>query len=33
MRKEAHFRKNLFVDGEWIDECIYAMLHEEWQAR
>lgn len=31
MKKEAHFRKNLFVDGEWTDECIYAILVEEWQ--
>jgi len=33
MRKEAHFRKNLFVDGEWLDECIYAILDEEWKTR
>ena len=32
MRKEAHFRKNLFIDGEWLDECIYAILDEEWRA-
>ena len=31
MRKEAHFRKNLFIDGEWLDECIYAILDDEWQ--
>ena len=30
MRKEAHFRKNLFIDGNWIDEFIYALLDDEW---
>lgn len=33
MRKEAHFRKNLFIYGEWVDDCIYAILDEEWQVR
>jgi len=30
MRKEAHFRENEFVKGEWTDELIYAILRREW---
>ena len=26
MRREAHFRQNLFVKGEWRDEFVYAIL-------
>ncbi|PPK69679.1 GNAT family protein [Actinokineospora auranticolor] len=33
MRKEAHFRKNEFVQGRWADEAVYALLAEEWKAR
>jgi RimJ/RimL family protein N-acetyltransferase len=33
MRREAHFRQNEIVKGEWSDELVYAMLQEEWQAR
>ena len=29
-RKEAHFIKSIFVDGEWIDDVIYAILKDEW---
>ena len=29
-RKEAHFRKSIFIDGEWVDDLIYAMLSEDW---
>ena len=29
-RKEAHFIKSIFMDGEWVDDIIYAMLNEEW---
>lgn len=32
-RKEAHFRKSFRKDGEWYDDCVYAMLREEWDAR
>jgi RimJ/RimL family protein N-acetyltransferase len=32
MRKEAHFRKSLLQNGEWVDDCIYAILREDWQA-
>jgi RimJ/RimL family protein N-acetyltransferase len=33
MRREAHFRENEFVKGEWCDELVYAMLASEWEAR
>ena len=29
-RKEAHFIKSYWMDNEWCDDCIYAMLSEEW---
>ena len=32
MRREAHFRQNELVKGEWCDELVYAMLVEEWPA-
>jgi RimJ/RimL family protein N-acetyltransferase len=33
MRREAHFRKNCFVDGTWGDEYVYAILQDEWAER
>ncbi|QRN95031.1 GNAT family N-acetyltransferase [Archangium violaceum] len=33
MRKEAHFRENVFIKGEWCDSLIYALLDHEWRAR
>jgi [ribosomal protein S5]-alanine N-acetyltransferase len=30
MRREAHFRENAFVKGEWTDSWIYALLDREW---
>ncbi len=33
MRREAHFRRNCFVDDTWGDEYIYAVLEEEWRTR
>jgi RimJ/RimL family protein N-acetyltransferase len=32
MRREAHFRENEIVKGEWTDELVYAMLADEWPA-
>lgn len=29
-KKEAHFRKSLCIDGEWVDDVVYAILAEEW---
>jgi len=30
-RKEAHFKKSFYSNGQWTDDCIYAMLAEEWE--
>jgi len=30
-RKEAHFRKSLFINGKWVDDVIYAILKTEWK--
>ena len=29
-RKEAHFKKSLFINGEWVDDLIFAILRDEW---
>jgi RimJ/RimL family protein N-acetyltransferase len=33
MRREAHFRQNELVKGEWTDEIVYAMLEDDWRSR
>jgi RimJ/RimL family protein N-acetyltransferase len=33
MRREGHLRQSQFIKGEWQDEYIYALLHDEWLAR
>ncbi|SHJ13408.1 Protein N-acetyltransferase, RimJ/RimL family [Hymenobacter daecheongensis DSM 21074] len=30
MRREAHFRQNIWFKGAWGDEYVYALLREEW---
>lgn len=30
MRREGHFRKLVWVKGEWRDRLMYAILEEEW---
>ena len=30
MRKEAHFIKSIKMSGVWLDDCIYAILNEDW---
>ncbi len=30
LRKEAHFKKSLLINNEWVDDIIYATLNEEW---
>ena len=32
-RKEAHFVESLFVNGDWVDDLIYAILGKEWNAQ
>ena len=29
-RKEAHHKKSYWMRGKWTDDCIYAMLQEEY---
>jgi RimJ/RimL family protein N-acetyltransferase len=29
-RQEAHFIKSFWMDGQWLDDCVFAMLEEEW---
>ena len=31
MRREAHFVKSIVIDGKWCDDCVYAVLREEWE--
>lgn len=31
-RKEAHFKQSFFMNGEWVDDLIYAILKDEWNA-
>ncbi|MBA9075659.1 GNAT family N-acetyltransferase [Rufibacter quisquiliarum] len=33
MRREAHFKENIFIKGEWCDSLVYALLDHEWQHR
>lgn len=30
MRKEAHFRKSLWINNEWVDDLVYAVLRGDW---
>ena len=31
LRREGHFRQNVWFKGKWGDEYLYAMLQEEWR--
>jgi len=31
MRKEAHFIKSLFLNNEWVDDVVYAILRAEYE--
>ncbi|WP_207435734.1 GNAT family N-acetyltransferase [Sabulibacter ruber] len=33
MRREAHFKENIFIKGEWCDSYIYAILDWEWRQK
>jgi RimJ/RimL family protein N-acetyltransferase len=33
MRREAHFRHDNVVRGEWMDSFVYAILDDEWRGR
>jgi len=30
-RKEAHFVRSFFMEGRWYDDCVYAILEDEWK--
>jgi len=30
-RKEAHFRESIYLNGEWVDDLVYALLKKEWK--
>ncbi|MBH8562618.1 GNAT family N-acetyltransferase [Nostoc sp. CENA67] len=30
MRREAHLKQSIFIQGAWRDEYIYALLRDEW---
>jgi len=30
MRREGHFLDSVWFKGEWSDECLYAVLKDEW---
>ena len=30
-RKEAHFKKSLLINNEWVDDMVYATLRNEWR--
>lgn len=32
MRREAHFRQAVLRDGQWVDDTVYALLRNEWEA-
>ena len=33
MREEAHFVRNEWIKGEWVDELVFAVLVDEWEQR
>jgi RimJ/RimL family protein N-acetyltransferase len=33
MRQEAHFVESLWLNGEWVDDVIFAVLQREWRSR
>lgn len=30
-RKEAHFKESILINGEWVDDLVYAILKDEWK--
>ena len=31
MRREGHLRQSTWAKGEWTDDLLYALPHDEWQ--
>ena len=32
MRREGHLRQSTWAKGEWTDDLVYALLHDEWRS-
>ena len=32
-RKEGHFKESLLIDGDWVDDIVYAILKREWKVK
>jgi RimJ/RimL family protein N-acetyltransferase len=32
MRQEAHFVESLWLNDEWVDDVVYAILEREWRS-
>ena len=32
-RQEAHFRESILIDGQWVDDLVYALLKDEWSMK
>ena len=32
MRREGHLRESTWVKGEWTDDLVYGLLHDEWRS-
>ena len=32
MRREGHLRESTWAKGEWTDDLVYALLHDEWHS-
>jgi RimJ/RimL family protein N-acetyltransferase len=30
-RKEAHFKESISINGQWVDDIVYAILKKEWK--
>lgn len=30
-RKEAHFIKSLWINGQWVDDLVYALIEKDWE--
>ena len=30
-KEEAHFKESILINGEWVDDIVYAMLKSEWK--
>jgi RimJ/RimL family protein N-acetyltransferase len=31
MRREAHMIESLWINNEWVDDVVFAMLRKEWR--